>query len=152
MGDEYILQFSPWNVVSQQSARISNKGFNKQENYWDIMGVSILDYLDLYRKHTFVRRESYKLDYIGEVELGENKHENPYDTFQGLNCKINSSPISLLNLFIKKGMSKNLTFQPVIISGLYSSQNSKNFSINALSVAHLIYLTSFELLPNLFLY
>ena len=46
------------------------------------MGVSILDYLDLYRKHTFVRRESYRLDYIGEVELGETKHENPYDTFK----------------------------------------------------------------------
>jgi len=82
MGDEYILQFSPWNVVSQQSARVTAKGFNKEQNYWDIMGVSVLDYLDLYRKHTFVRRESYKLDYIGQVELGENKHENPYDTFK----------------------------------------------------------------------
>jgi DNA polymerase elongation subunit (family B) len=82
MGDEYILQFSPWNVVSQQSARVTAKGFNKEQNYWDIMGVSVLDYLDLYRKHTFVRRESYKLDYIGKVELGENKHENPYDTFK----------------------------------------------------------------------
>ena len=46
------------------------------------MGVDTLDYLDLYRKFTFVRRESYKLDYIGEVELGENKLENPYDTFK----------------------------------------------------------------------
>ena len=82
MGDEFILQFSPWGVVSQQSARITAKGFNKEQNYWDIMGVSVLDYLDLYRKHTFVRRQSYKLDYIGEVELGENKHENPYDTFK----------------------------------------------------------------------
>ena len=82
MGDEFILQFSPWGVVSQQSARITAKGFNKEQNYWDIMGVSVLDYLDLYRKHTFVRRESYKLDYIGEVELGENKLDNPYDTFQ----------------------------------------------------------------------
>ena len=46
------------------------------------MGVDTLDYLDLYRKFTFVRRESYKLDYIGEVELGQNKLENPYDTFK----------------------------------------------------------------------
>jgi myosin heavy subunit len=30
----------------------------------------------------FIWRESYKLDYIGEVELGENKNENPYDTFK----------------------------------------------------------------------
>ena len=45
MGDEYILQFSPWNVVTQQTKR--DVGFNKEYNYWDIMGVSILDYLCL---------------------------------------------------------------------------------------------------------
>ena len=78
LGDDWILQYSPWRVVEQRSTR----GYNKQENYWDILGVDILDYLDLYRKHTFIRRESYKLDYIGEVELGENKNENPYDTFK----------------------------------------------------------------------
>ena len=78
LGDDWILQYSPWGVVEQRSTR----GYNKQENYWDILGVDVLDYLDLYRKHTFVRRESYKLDYIGEVELGENKNENPYDTFK----------------------------------------------------------------------
>jgi DNA polymerase elongation subunit (family B) len=78
MGDEWILQYSPWGVVEQRSTR----GYNKQENFYDILGVDVLDYLDLYRKHTFVRRESYKLDYVGEVELGENKNENPYDTFK----------------------------------------------------------------------
>ena len=82
MGDEYILHFSPWGIVSQQSAKITAKGFQKEQNYWDIMGVSILDYLDLYRKHTFIRRESYRLDYISKVELGETKAENPYDTFK----------------------------------------------------------------------
>jgi DNA polymerase elongation subunit (family B) len=82
LGDDWILQYSPWGVVEQRSTRITGKGYNKQENYWDILGVDVLDYLDLYRKHTFVRRESYRLDYIGEVELSENKHENPYDTFK----------------------------------------------------------------------
>ena len=82
MGDEYILKFSPWGVVSQESTRATGKGFTKEQNYYDIMGVAVLDYLDLYRKHTFVRRESYRLDYIGEVELGETKNENPYDTFK----------------------------------------------------------------------
>ena len=82
MGEEYILQFSPWKVVNKATTNMTGKGYNKQASYWDIMGVSILDYFDLYRKHTFIRRESYKLDYIGEVELGENKTENPYDTFK----------------------------------------------------------------------
>ncbi|MBC8430064.1 MAG: DNA polymerase [Pelagibacteraceae bacterium] len=80
MGDEYLLQFSPWGVVSEGTALAL--GYARTQKYWDIMGVSTLDYLDLYRKHTFVRRESYKLDYIGEVELGENKLENPFDTFK----------------------------------------------------------------------
>ena len=80
MGDEYLLQFSPWGVVSEGTALAL--GYARTQKYWDIMGVSTLDYLDLYRKHTFVRRESYKLDYIGEVELSENKLENPFDTFK----------------------------------------------------------------------
>ncbi len=82
MGDEYILQFSPWGVVSENSSKISGWERKQEQKTWDILGVDTLDYLDLYRKHTFVRRESYKLDYIGEVELGENKLDNPYDTFQ----------------------------------------------------------------------
>ena len=82
MGDDYLNQFSPWGVVSENTAKISGWERKQEQKTWDLMGVSILDYLDLYRKHTFIRRERYKLDYIGEVELGENKLENPYDTFQ----------------------------------------------------------------------
>ena len=80
MGEEYLNQFSPWGVVTGSSA--ISLGYARTQNYYDILGVDTLDYLDLYRKHTFIRRESYKLDYIGEVELGENKTENPYDTFK----------------------------------------------------------------------
>ena len=82
MGDEYILQFSPWGVVSESSAKVSGWENKQEKKTWDIMGIAVLDYLDLYRKHTFVRRESYRLDHIGDVELGEKKHENPFDTFK----------------------------------------------------------------------
>ncbi len=82
MGEEYILQFSPWGVCNRNNVRVAGKGYSKEQKYWDILGVSILDYFDLYRKHTFVRQESYKLDYIGQQELGESKNENPYDTFK----------------------------------------------------------------------
>jgi len=82
MGDEYILQFSPWGVVSESSAKVSGWENKQEKKTWDMMGIAVLDYLDLYRKHTFVRRESYRLDHIGDVELGEKKHENPFDTFK----------------------------------------------------------------------
>ena len=80
MGEEWIHQFSPWGIVNEGTTL--GLGYNRQEKYFDLLGVATLDYLDLYRKHTFVRRESYKLDHIGEVELGQNKLENPYDTFK----------------------------------------------------------------------
>jgi DNA polymerase elongation subunit (family B) len=82
MGEEWISQFSPWGIVEQRTTRTTAKGYNREESFYDILGVDVLDYLDLYRKHTFVRRESYKLDHIGEVELGQNKLDNPYDTFK----------------------------------------------------------------------
>ena len=41
-----------------------------------------LDYLDLYHKFTYTSQESYSLNHIAYVELGEKKDENPYDTFR----------------------------------------------------------------------
>jgi DNA polymerase elongation subunit (family B) len=80
MGDDWLNQFSPWGVVEQKSASVLFA--SQEQQVWNILGVDTLDYLDLYRKYAFVRRESYKLDHIGEVELGQNKLENPYDTFK----------------------------------------------------------------------
>ena len=82
MGDEWIKQYSPWGIVEQKQSLTGFAGNSREQQVWNIMGVDTVDYLDLYRKFTFVRRESYKLDYIGEVELGQNKLENPYDTFK----------------------------------------------------------------------
>jgi DNA polymerase elongation subunit (family B) len=39
----------------------------------DIRGIAILDYLELYRKFTYSQQESYRLDHIAHVELGERK-------------------------------------------------------------------------------
>lgn len=40
---------------------------------YQILGITIFDYLDLYKKFSRTKQESYKLDYIGEVEVGHNK-------------------------------------------------------------------------------
>ena len=37
--------------------------------------MSTLDYLQLYKKFTFSQRSSYRLDIIGEFEVGEKKVE-----------------------------------------------------------------------------
>ena len=50
---------------------------------YDILGVSILDYLDLYRKFTYTNQESYRLEHIATVELGEGKLDHSqYENFK----------------------------------------------------------------------
>jgi len=49
----------------------------------DVGGVTQLDYLDLYKKFTYKAQESYRLDYIAEVELGQKKLDHSeFDTFK----------------------------------------------------------------------
>jgi DNA polymerase elongation subunit (family B) len=47
--------------------------FGKEETTYDLVGRVHLDYLQLYKKYNYESRHSYKLDAIGEMEVGENK-------------------------------------------------------------------------------
>ena len=50
---------------------------------FDVGGLTQLDYLDLYKKFTYKAQESYRLDYIDEVELGQKKLDHSeFDTFK----------------------------------------------------------------------
>ena len=76
--NDTINKMSPWNYVNAERIQLGQKN----QQYWNILGISVLDYFDLYKKFTYVRQESYKLNYIAKVELGESKLDNPYDTFK----------------------------------------------------------------------
>ncbi len=77
-GEDDLKKLSPWKSVS--SKNIYSMGRSHQ--VWDIQGIAALDYYDLYRKFTYTNQESYRLDHIAYVELGERKDGNPYDTFK----------------------------------------------------------------------
>lgn len=79
MGDYYTKMLSPWGVIKENKGR---DAYNKETIVYELLGINTLDYIDLYKKFTYVGRESYKLDYIAEVELGEKKLENPYNSFK----------------------------------------------------------------------
>ena len=81
LGDEdndWKRKFSPWGLVRRNPQTIMGREYIK----YDITGVAVLDYLELYKKFTYSNQESYKLDHIASVELGKTKLENPYDTFR----------------------------------------------------------------------
>jgi len=76
--EKVIKRFSPWNLVEREQIHVQGR----QQTVFHLYGIVMLDYLDLYRKFIPVRQESYKLDYIGKVELNEGKDEMPYETFR----------------------------------------------------------------------
>ena len=52
-------------------------------NVYDIAGLTTLDYLELYKKFTYKAQESYRLDYIAQVELGQKKLDHSeFNTFK----------------------------------------------------------------------
>ena len=73
-----LKRLSPWKGVSSRD--IYKMGRSHQ--VYDIQGIANLDYFDLYRKFTYTAQESYRLDHIAFVELGERKDGNPYETFR----------------------------------------------------------------------
>jgi len=78
LGEDRAKEFSPWGLIS--SRKVYNHG--REQQVYDITGVANLDYLQLYRKFTYSNQESYALNHIAFVELGQQKNENPYETFQ----------------------------------------------------------------------
>lgn len=70
LGQEYVNRLSPTGNVFYRE--VMGK-FGRQQKRYYIEGVACIDYLDIYRRFCLKLRESYKLDAIGEIELGERK-------------------------------------------------------------------------------
>jgi DNA polymerase elongation subunit (family B) len=69
LGESYVSRLSPWGIVRETSVTI-----NEEEKIaYTILGINILDYLDLFKKYTYGGRESWKLDNIAKEELGMSK-------------------------------------------------------------------------------
>jgi len=84
LGEKLMKRLSPWGLVTEQEIFISGR---KQLSY-DIGGISQLDYLDLYKKFTYTNQESYRLDHIANVELGQKKLDHSeFDTFKDFYTK-----------------------------------------------------------------
>jgi len=78
LGEQYSKKLSPWGFINERKTFIKGN----EEIHYDIHGISHLDYLALYKKFTYQKQESYRLDYIAEQELGDKKKGNPGDDFK----------------------------------------------------------------------
>ncbi len=78
LGEDELKKMSPWKVVNEK--RIFK--LKKENISFEVLGIAILDYLDLYKKFTYSNQESYKLDHIAKVELGKEKlNYDEFDSF-----------------------------------------------------------------------
>ena len=97
-----IWKLFDWNTVTKLSPHglITSRewlymGQKKMISY-DIAGIAILDYLEMYKKFTYITRETYRLDHVAEVELGKKK--------------IDYSEFGAMHLFYKKDYQKFLDY------------------------------------------
>lgn len=74
LGEDAVRRF----CLEEQSPRAKKvTKFKKERLTYELIGRVHLDYLALYQKHNPQQLHSYRLDYVGEIEVGENKV--PYD-------------------------------------------------------------------------
>jgi len=80
LGFEYCTKLSPFDCIGIK--KVGRDQNNKPIERPEIIGINVLDYLALYRKFTYVQQESYSLDNISFVHLGEKKLD--YSEHDGL--------------------------------------------------------------------
>lgn len=84
MGDDFTKKFSPFHGSIDKC--ITPYEIKAQKiNSFDIVGISIVDYLPLYKKYSTATLESYRLDVVARYELGIGKVDySEYDGLMGL--------------------------------------------------------------------
>ena len=79
LGNKAAKMLSPWGILKEKY--ITRNG--KEDLMYDIIGVSMLDYFEVYKTFTYVNQESYRLDHIAYVELGQRKLA--YNEYESMN-------------------------------------------------------------------
>ena len=95
LGNKITKKFSPDGIINERVQTI----FNREQTEYELGGITTLDYLETYKKFTYSQQESYRLDHIAHVELGERKldyseveslhqlYETDYEKFIDYNIK-----------------------------------------------------------------
>jgi DNA polymerase elongation subunit (family B) len=117
-GENKAKILSPWKILREETIEI----MGKKEQTYDMFGVAVLDYLDLYKKFTYTAQESYKLDYIASVELGEKK--------------LDYSEYGSLHLLYKEDYTKFIQYNAKDVDLVVSLENKMKLIELAMTMAY----------------
>ena len=122
LGEGEHKKLSPWNQTSVREWKYMG---NQKMMSYTLLGINVLDYLDLYRKKTFVNQESYKLDHIAQVELGKSKIN--YSEYGSLHTLYKQDYVKFLEYNIRdvelvEQLDEKLGFIELIMSQAYTAK------------------------------
>ena len=83
-GEKEMKLMSPWGIVKREEIEVKGR----EQIFYRMLGINVIDYLDLYKKFTYTNQESYRLDHIAFVELGQRKVDhNEFENFKDFYTK-----------------------------------------------------------------
>ena len=96
-GEDKAKELSPWKGIRKRTRKI----FNKDQSTYDISGISVVDYMDAFKKfgYKYGPQESYKLDHIAYAVLGEKKLD--YSEYGNLTTLYEQNPQLYLDYNLK---------------------------------------------------
>jgi len=125
--NKMVKMLSPWGMFKERN--VFKMGRNQKA--YDMLGISTLDYMEMYFKYIPGEKESYRLDYISHVELGERKlsyeehgsllklHQNDYQKFIEYNIqdvklvKRLDDKLKLIDMVVELAYSAKVNFNDV---------------------------------------
>lgn len=72
-GKKALAHLSPFKDKVKNNDKLITERPVGDDIQYEIFGVTSYDYIELYKKYNLTKQESYKLDYIGEQEIGQRK-------------------------------------------------------------------------------
>ena len=97
LGEETAKRLSPHKSIKKQSREI----FGKVNSTYSLMGIAVIDYMDAFKKfgYKYGPQESYRLDHIAYVVLGEKKID--YSEYGSLTSLYDENPQLYLDYNLK---------------------------------------------------
>ena len=114
LGEEEANKLSPWGRLRPYEIEVKGKKVTS----FEIIGITALDYLPIYKKFSFKVQERYSLDHIAQEELGIGKID--YSEYNGLNdlyernfqkyCEYNVRDVEIVDMLDDKVKILDLIF------------------------------------------
>ena len=121
LGEDNMKRLSPWRSVRVQEKTL----YGQTQEYVTILGMNIIDYLDLYKKFTYVTQESYRLDHIAFVELGQRKLDHSEFSHMHLFYKQDYQKYidyNIIDVELVDRLDDKLKLMELIVTGAYQSR------------------------------